>query len=133
MGGRAAVRRAGQCPLQDAGPGDKRGACHGSEMPGGALRAVEPQHKATYINGYLRMCLPRSASQGADPQEGGSSDTPGRMCWEEFLILSAGGFGGGIVASLSPPKQPRRESQRDAVLCSREIPHALLSVSAFDS
>ena len=39
-----------------------------------AFTAVKSQHKAnpcqvTYINGYLMMCLPVSASQGTDVQK----------------------------------------------------------------
>lgn len=47
---------------------------NGSKMPSGLSKLVKSQRKAnpcqvTYINGYLMMCLPLSASQGTDLQK----------------------------------------------------------------
>lgn len=59
MGGRAAARRAGQCPLRGAGPGDKRGVCHGSEMPRGSQSCGTSTQTH---GGHLHKWLPKDVS-----------------------------------------------------------------------
>lgn len=59
-----------------------------------ALRAVKPQHKPTA--GHLYKWLPNDVSVFPDLhhrelicRRGGSSNTSGKMCQEEFVVLSA--------------------------------------------